>query len=189
MTAKPNDESFTTNLSLAKSGDRGAEEKIWDTIYEHLKKLAHGQLFSMRRGGTVNTTSLVHELYVKLAGSKAWHIKDRNHFLALSCQAMRHILVQHARHKGAAKRKDDQFCITVNDEAMGASSSQLDVLTLDEALKELKEVNERLVQVVELRIFGGFNPPEIAKILDASSRTIERDWLKAKIFLYERLQT
>lgn len=182
------DLSFTVNLSAAKQGDREAEEKVWDAIYEHLKKLAHGQLFHMRRGGTMNTTGLVHDLYLKLAGTKEWKITDRNHFLALSCKAMRHILVQHARRKGAAKRQDDQFCVTVNDDAMGASNAPLDVLSLDESLTELKEVNERLVKVVELRVFGGFGLGEIAEILATSSRTIERDWLKAKMFLYEKLQ-
>ncbi len=181
-------DAFTINLALAKSGDRDAEEKVWGQIYEHLKKIAHGQLHHMWRGGTVNTTGLVHDLYLKLAGSREWNIKDRNHFLALSCQAMRHILVQYARYKGAAKRKDDKFCVTVDDEAVSKPIQPVDVMALDQVLEELKEVNERLVKVVELRVFGGFAPLEIADILETSPRTIERDWLKAKMFLYEKLQ-
>ncbi len=113
-------------------------------------------------------------------------MKDRGHFMALSCKAMRHILVQNVRQKGAQKRGGDQFAVTLKDEAHGGSSS-MDLIALDEALETLKDVNPRLVQVVELRLFGGFSLAEIAKIQDVSSRTTERDWMKAKMYLYQKL--
>jgi RNA polymerase sigma factor (TIGR02999 family) len=163
-----------------------ADDLLRGDIYKQLRALA-GSYFRGRREHTLSPTGLVHEAYLRLAKQPGeW--KDEAHFMAVAATAMRQILINHARDGKAKKRGGDgaRERVTLSGVADGAVD-QLDVLVVDEILKELEGLDPRAAHLVELRVFGGLTEEELAKVLDVSVRTVQKDWRRAKAWLVDRL--
>jgi RNA polymerase sigma factor (TIGR02999 family) len=171
----------TRLLQAAREGDDAALERLIPLVYEDLRRLARRQLSHEYAERTLNATALVHESYLKL-GQGAMLARDRAHFLAIAARAMRQVLVDHARDRKAAKRGGGSWERTTLTD--GARQEEFDpdrLLALDEALAKLAP---RHRQVVECRFFGGMDEQEIAAALGVSERTVHRDWIKARAWLY-----
>jgi RNA polymerase sigma factor (TIGR02999 family) len=171
----------TRLLRAAQGGETGAAERLVPLVYDDLRRLARRQLGHEYVERTLNPTALVHESYLKL-GRGAMVARDKAHFLALASRAMRQVLVDHARDRKAAKRGGgDWQRTTLTDGAWVREFDSDDILVLDEALEGLQP---RQRQVVECRYFGGMEEQEIAAALGVSERTVHRDWIKARAYLY-----
>ena len=173
----------TRLLHAAVGGDQEALDRLVPLVYEDLHRLAHRQLGREGGGHTHQTTGLVHEAYMKLAGGKV-NAANRSHFLAIAARAMRQVLVDYARRRKAEKRGSGVAAVTLNDGEQGMDVSTDDLLALDEVLEQLEP---RQRQVVELRFFGGMEEKDIAEALGVSERTVRRDWVKARAWLYREL--
>ena len=173
----------TRLLHAAVEGDRDALDRLVPLVYDDLHRLAHRQLNREGGGHTLQTTGLVHEAYMKLAGGKV-SAASRSHFLAIAARAMRQVLVDYARRRKAEKRGSGVAAVTLNDGEQGVDVSPDDLLVLDEVLEQLEP---RQRQVVELRFFGGMEEKDIAEALGISERTVRRDWVKARAWLYKAL--
>lgn len=170
------------------SREGGSEiDQLVPDVYEELRKIAHRHLRKERSGHTLNTTALVHESYVSLAGSDKLEWESRTHFCAVASRAMRHILVDYARRRAAAKRGGGRIQVTLGEGVAAQQGLPYDLLALDEALQALADRDERLARVVECRFFGGMTVDETADALEVSRRTVERDWTRAKAYLYRTL--
>ena len=156
--------------------------------YRELRAIAHQRLRARDGGGTLTTTALVHEAYLKLADNSEYAFKDRAHFLALASVVMRHVLVDRARQVSALKRGGINQRVTFDDNQLAVETESNALLQLDEALDELSRFDPRLARVVECRFFGGLTEKETADALDITVRTVQRDWVKARILL-QRLLT
>lgn len=185
----PSDErvEFTRLLEQARDGDKQAFDLLLTVVYDTLKRIARRQLSLRRRDSTLCTTDLVHEAYFKLAGAAGQNFQDRVAFCGIAANAMRQVIVDHARRRNAAKRGGGVELITLASWQGAGEASAIDVLALDEALDRLGELNGRLRQVVEYLFFGGMTQEEVAAALGVSTRTVERDWLKAKLFLHREI--
>jgi RNA polymerase sigma factor (TIGR02999 family) len=177
----------TRLLGAVAAGDRAALDDLLPLLYAELRGLARRQLRRERREHTLHPTALVHEAYLRLLDHPPESASSRSHFLALAARVMRQVLVDHARRRGAAKRGGDWVRTGLTgDEPVGAPQMD-EVLALDSALDELDERSPRLREVVECRFFAGMGEEEIAEALGVSTRTVERDWVKARAWLYQRL--
>ncbi len=172
-------------LAKLRSGRREDIDALVALLYDELREVAHRQ--RRAHGGTLDTTALVHEAYLKLAGGVRPDWTDRAHFLALAAVAMRHILADRAKARLRTKRGGGQQPITLDEESFAAEEEASALLQLDEALSRLGELDARLVRVVECRFFGGLTHEEIAAALGVTVRTVERDWAKARGLLRELL--
>jgi RNA polymerase sigma factor (TIGR02999 family) len=177
---------ITRLLSDAATGDRAAGERLWALVYEEIRRIAHREL-ARRGGASLSTTGLVHEAYFKLAGGPPVDWQDRGHFYALACRAMRQVLVDRARHRYALKRGGGRPDVSLDRATVADDRDSDGLLELDEALTRLSALNPRLGQVVECRFFGGLSFRETAEALGISLRTAERDWGRAKAYLYRML--
>lgn len=171
-------------LRAAREGQRDAVDQLMPLVYDELRGMARRQLGSERAGHTLHATALVHEAYLKLAGGGGIDATDRAHFLAIAARAMRQVLVDHARRRKADKRGGDWERTTLTDGSQSVDFRPDEILTLDRALDGL---DERQRQVVEYRFFGGMEEGEIAAVLEVSERTVRRDWVKARAWLYRTL--
>ncbi|ODU52882.1 MAG: hypothetical protein ABS98_02515 [Lysobacteraceae bacterium SCN 69-48] len=176
----------TVLLARARDGDGAALGAAYSALYEELKRAARQQLRRMQ--DAFQTTALVHEAYMKLAGGAHLAAVDRNHLLALSARAMRQVLVDDARARKADKRGGGQQELTLGAALGSDSTAVVEVLALDELLSALHRLDERAAQIVELRYFGGYSETEIADMLGISDRTLRRDWRKARAFLLAEMQ-
>jgi RNA polymerase sigma factor (TIGR02999 family) len=174
----------TRLLEAAEAGDGSALDRLVPLVYEDLRRVAHRQLDREGGGHTLQTTALIHEAYLKLAGGGSVSATSRAHFLAIAARAMRQVLVDYARRRKAAKRGGGVISVTLGDEAQPADRSAEDLLALDEALEQL---DPRQRQVIECRFFGGMEEKDIAVVLGVSERTVRRDWVKARAWLYQSL--
>jgi RNA polymerase sigma factor (TIGR02999 family) len=178
---------ITRLLQDHRNGDRGAFDSLVPMVYEQLREIARRQLRRLPRGESLDTTSLVHEAYMQLVGETGVDWQDRSHFLAISARAMRRIAVDHARRRSAEKRGGGLAAVTLEPHHALAESQAETVLTVHKVLDELASVNERLVRVVECRYFGGYTEEETAAALGVNSRTVQRDWLRARAWLLAAL--
>lgn len=183
----PPTEEVTRLLAEVREGHADAQERLYDLVYEDLRRIARAHLRG-RATGTLGTTAMVNEAYLRLAGAEAASWNDRVHFLSVASRAMRQILVDHARRKMAAKRGGGQAALQLDEERVGAESRVLEIIALDEALDRLKQMDERLARVVELRFFGGLSVEETAAVLKVTDRTVKRDWRKARSVLHAWLK-
>jgi len=174
----------TRLLHSARGGDRAAYDRLFALAYEDLRVVARKQLRGARDAEAVRTTELVHELYMKLADQAAPAYENRAHFYAIAARAMRQLLVDLARHRQAAKRGGDWARTTLSGKQVPAEVRLDEVLALDELLGRL---DERQRQVVEYRFYGGLTEDEIAAVLGVSTRTVQREWMKARAWLYREL--
>lgn len=180
----PDETQDITRLLVAhRDGDGDALQRLLPLVYRDLQQLARRQLKHGRRGLTLDTTSLVHEAYLKLAGAQGAGWEHRGHFFAVTSMAMRQIVVDYARHSRARKRGGDQPLESL-DEVEIAVAAQADALVeLDQALVRLGLLDERLPRIVECRFFTGLTAEETAEALGVSIRTVERDWKRARAWL------
>jgi len=184
-TPSPLDSSTVTRLlGAAHAGDEKAMDRVVGLVYDDLRRLARGHLARERAGHTLGATALVHESYLRLVDSGARKAVDRAHFLAIASRSMRQVLVDHARSVGAAKRGGDLRRVTLQDGSADVELDPAELLALDAALEGLEERQRR---VVEYRFFGGMSGSEIARVLDVTERTVRRDWVKARAWLYATL--
>lgn len=173
---------ITEFLARAAHGDAAAVDALIPKIYASLRQLARRQR-AHEAAHTLETTALVHEAYLTLARQAGVEFTDRAHFYAYMGRVMRHLLIDRARRKNAQKRQAPDM----TDEA--AEGEVIDVLALDEALERLAALDPRLARVAELRLFAELSNPEIAEVVGVNTRTVERDWLKARTFLSGCLAT
>ncbi len=177
------DQARLDQLLNARSGP-GALQELVPIVYEELKRIARHHRGSNE--ATLSTTELVHEAYLKLAGGRTdW--EGRAHFFGAASRAMRQVLVDFARRHAAEKRGGDVEMVSLADDAAVIDIQLDEILTLDAALDRLDAVDPRLRQMVELRFFAGVSQADIAQMLGVSERTVERDWLKARVVLLEAI--
>ena len=165
----------------------GPTSDLFPTVYEQLRDLAHSRMHREPSGHTLQTTALVHEVYLRLSkdGSGKW--ENPRHFFAAAAEAMRRILIERARRVASLKRGGDRDRIDLDFVEQGMESEPASMLALDEALTELQSFDERLGQVVMLRYFTGLSVEETAVALETSPRTVKRDWAVARAWLGKRL--
>ena len=178
----------TDLLTGLRSGRQGSLERLVPLVYDELRAIAHRQLGVRGRGGTLSTTELVHEAYLKLVDQSQAGWRDRVHFLALASVAMRHVLVDRAKARLALKRGGGRQRITFDEGTIGLDDQPEALLQLDEALERLAAAEPRLARVVEYRFFGGLTEEEIAEVLAVTVRTVQRDWAKARMLLRRALE-
>lgn len=174
-------------LDKVRNGDSAAFDRLLPLVYDRLKQIARRQLRRRGFGLTLSTTELVHETYLKMVPQVPAEWEDRAHFFGVAARAMRQVLVDHARKKNAQKRGGTWQRITLTGQHLAFELRIDELLALDQALDKLDALNERLRKVVELRFFGGMTEKEVAEVLDVSTRTVQRDWTKAKLFLHREL--
>jgi RNA polymerase sigma factor (TIGR02999 family) len=163
--------------------------QIFELTYRELRDLAHRRLRRASPITVLDTTALVHECYLRLVRLGRLHARDHSHFLAYAARVMRSIVVDTIRSRLAQRRGGGDLHVTLGtDIADGAAANEQQVLRVDEALQELARLDERLVKVVEMRYFAGLTPEEIATTLGVTSRTVRRDWEKARLLLFAALQ-
>ena len=157
-------------------------------VYQELRRTAHRELARRRPGETLDTSALVHEAYIKLArpGPVSWN--DTPHFFAVAATAMRHIVIDYALKKKATKHGGDSVHLALDERLLMPDEQAEELLALDAALERLARLDARLSQVVECRYFGGLTVPETAAALGRSPRTVDRDWRKAKAWLFRELR-
>jgi RNA polymerase sigma factor (TIGR02999 family) len=179
---------ITRLLSAWGAGDDAARERLLQAVYGELKAIAR-QVFRRERGGhTLQPTAVVHEAFLKLAGGAATSFRDRAHFFAIAAQAMRQILVDHARARTTAKRGGGALRVELGDQpATAGGATFADVLAIDEALSRLGKHDADQARLVELRFFGGLTVEETAEVLGVSAPTVKRDWRLARAFLSREL--
>ena len=175
-------------LEAVGRSEHGAMDELVRVIYPDLRRIAHFHLVKERPGHTLNTTAIVHEAYLRLAGGNAnWN--DREHFLRAASAVMRHLLVDYARQHEAAKRGSGLRPLTLTDAGPATDDDSVAVIALDDALRELSRIDQRLEQVMECRYFAGLSTRETAEALGMSERTVEREVLRAKGYLKRALQS
>jgi len=177
----------TRLLRLWREGDQNAQAEVYAVLYEELRRQARA---CMRREGAAHplqTTALVHEVFLRLAAAECPDWQHRVHFLAVAARAMRRVLVDLARARGASKRGSGAEHIPLDTSLAVPINPSVDLLALDEALVALAQVDARKAQVVELRFFGGLTNDETAAVLVISTDTVLRDWRLARAWLFQRL--
>jgi RNA polymerase sigma factor (TIGR02999 family) len=177
-----------TSLLVAWSqGDDEALAQLVPRVYDELRRIAHHHLRAERPGRTLQTTALVHEAYLRLVDTRRVRWESRAHFLSVAAQAMRRILVDAARARGARKRGGGAAIVPLDEAALLAPQREASLIALDEALTALAAVDPRKSRVVELRYFGGLSVEETAAVLHVSPETVHRDWRVAKAWLLRAL--
>ena len=178
----------TLLLQELSSGNREAMDRLLALVYDQLRTMAHQQRLRWQGKETLNTTALVHEAYMRLAGGAQLDLESRKHFLRVAAQAMRYILLDHAKAKKAQKRGGHQQRVDF-DEALVITEKEADeLIAIDEALTRLKQINARQSDVIECRFFAGLTIEETAMVLGHSSATIKRDWQRARAWLLREIQ-
>jgi RNA polymerase sigma factor (TIGR02999 family) len=168
-------------------GDENALERLMPMIYRSLQQIAHRHLNRERGPHTLQTTALVHEAYMKIVDQKSVHWKNRSHFFAIASQAMRRILIDHARKKLADKRAGDVAPVALEEIDVAVVGKDQNLIALDEALNDLEKTDSQQSRIIELRYFGGLTVEETAEVLQISQRTVAREWAMARAWLYGRL--
>ncbi|MDX6711271.1 MAG: hypothetical protein QOH96_2287, partial [Blastocatellia bacterium] len=179
---------LTSLLLEWQQGSSDALAKLTPLVYDELRRIAHRYMQRERNGHTLQTTALVNEAYLKLAGGHQIEWKNRAHFFGVSAQVMRHLLIDHARRRQFARHGGDAVLVSLENAETMSSQSASELLAINEALEELSRLDQRKGRVVELRYFGGLSLEETAEVLDVSVMTIRRDWRAAKAWLYRWLK-
>lgn len=180
--------SVTQMLRQWSEGDQAILDKLMPLVYEELRRMAARSLRKERQGHTLQTTALIHEAYLKLIDQRDAKWQNRAHFFAIAAQAMRRILVDHARERHREKRGGGAENLPIDEAAFVASKEKsVDLIALDEALTRLAKFDERQAKVVELRYFSGLDIDETAEVLGISNATVRRDWNIAKAWLRQEI--
>jgi RNA polymerase sigma-70 factor (ECF subfamily) len=174
-------------------GDTAALDQLTPLVYDEIRRIAHRYVQHEREGQTLQTTALVHEAYLRLAGSQRVDWQNRAHFFAVTAQVMRHILIDHARRRQYIKHGGEVQRVSIDaatkEAALMSQPRAAELLALDEALTELAKLDPRKSRVVELRYFGGLSLEETADVLEVSAMTVRRDWRAAKAWLYKAVNS
>ena len=175
-------------LERARAGDDSVMNDLLPIIYEELRRLAHAQRNRLRSHETLNTTAIVHEAFIKMAGRDKASYQNRLHFFRIAARVMRDVVVDYARYKNTAKRGGPEADQSLEEAMVLPEVEAEEVLALNEALKRLEKLDERQARVVELRYFVGLTIEEIADALDISSATVKRDWTTARAWLFREMK-
>ncbi|MFH2000340.1 MAG: sigma-70 family RNA polymerase sigma factor [Planctomycetota bacterium] len=179
---------MTRLLADLSAGREGAGEALLPIVYDELHSMARIYMRGERPDHTLQTTALVHEAYLRLGGTYEEGWESQGHFMRVAAQAMRRILIDHARSKHSLRRGGDRKREPLDEEAMAlVEEPPIDFLALDCALKKLADVDPRIVQVIELRFFAGLSVEDTAKVLAISPRTVKYEWRMAKAWLMEKI--
>jgi RNA polymerase sigma factor (TIGR02999 family) len=178
---------ITGLLHACANGEREAFDRLIPLVYDDLRAIAHNRLSRERPDHTLNTTGIVHEAYLKLVPQATATWRDRAHFFAVSSKVIRSLLIDHARERKAAKRGGGAIHLPIVDDLQGEEPRTVDLVALDDALAKLGGMDARLERVVECRFFGGLSMQETAEALGTSLRTAEREWRRARAYLYQAL--
>jgi len=180
--AAPSPKEVTRLLVDWGNGDQAALDELIPLVYDELRRLAGRYMRRESEGHTLQTSALVNEAYLRLVDQQNVKWQNRAHFFGVAAQLMRRILVDHARSRSRAKRGGGVQMVPLAEQA-GISQELADVIALDDALKNLAEMDPRKSQIVEMKFFGGLTTEEVAEVLNVTSRTVEREWRKAKAWL------
>jgi RNA polymerase sigma factor (TIGR02999 family) len=178
----------TQLLALWGRGDAVARDALIPLVYDELHRLAKHFLSRQRPGHTLQSTALVHEAYLRLVGPAPVHFADRAHFFAVAARVMRHILVDHARARGAARRGGNNLTLVLDEAVAAPAEREVNVVALDDALNRLAALDARQATIVEMRFFGGLSIEETAAALELSASTVKRDWIVAKTWIRQCLE-
>jgi RNA polymerase sigma-70 factor (ECF subfamily) len=176
-------------LESVRNGDASAAAALTPLLYNELHRLAMHHMRNERPGHTLQATALVNEAYLKLMDNREANWQNRAHFLAIASQAMRRVLIDHARSKRRVKRGGLQQKVSLEDVVIAAEEQSYDLVALDEALDRLAKVDARQSRIVELRFFGGLSVEQTAEVLGISPKTVKRDWAVARAWLHRELRT
>lgn len=179
---------ITRLLRQMQLGDKDASDRAVALVYNELYRIAANHLRKEAPGHTLVPTALIHEAYLRLAGGASFEIQNRGHFFAIASQQMRRILVDHARGKNAQRRGSGAIQVGLDEVHAGSNPPPIDLLLLDESLRELERVEPRAAKVVELRYFGGYTDKEVVEAMGVSLATVRRDWEFARCWLFDRMQ-
>ena len=186
MTTRPSPAN-SSSANETRPGDPASLDRLLPAVYDELREIARRQLSAREPGNTLNTTGLVHEAYLKLADQPGATWRDRSHFIALASVVMRHVLVDRARARLAEKRDGRRHRVTLDSEIIPAEDQPESMLQLNDAIERLAVAEPRLARVVDCRFFGGMTDDEIADALEVTRRTVQRDWVKARMLLRRAL--
>lgn len=186
MTQQPA-EDFTAILKEASSGKREKLDDFLPVVYDELKRIAAYKLALERPNHTLQATALVHEAYLRLVDQHSVNWQNRAHFFAIAAEMMRRILVNYAESHNAKKRNEGKTLISLDDLDNLAAESEVDLIFLDNALKELAEFDADAARIVELKFFGGLTNEEAAEVLGVSESTVKREWRTARAWLTTKL--
>lgn len=179
---------ITKLLDAWSEGDSQALEELMPLVYDELHRMAKNYMHSQPSGHTLQTTALIHEAYLKLAGQKEKRFANRAHFFAVAARAMRHVLVNYANARRTRKRGGDvKKIVSLESVPIVSNERAEEIVRLNDALESLLEQDERKGRVVELRYFGGLTVQETAEVLKISPETVTRDWNFAKIWLLREM--
>ena len=184
----PDQTRITALLQACSNGQPDAFDRLIPLVYDDLRAIAHNRLALERSDHTLNTTGIVHEAYLNLVDQATATWRDRAHFFAVSSKVIRNLLIDHARRRKADKRGGGAIHLPLADHLKGEEPRTFELLALDEALANLGAKDQRLERVVECRFFGGLSMEETAAALDISLRTAERDWRRARAYLFQSLK-
>src|SRR5262245_16180575 len=165
------------------NGDHAALEQLVPLVYDELRRLARGYMRREKQGHTLQTSALIHEAYLRLVDQKSVQLQSRAQFFGFAAQLMRRILVDHARSRSRIKRGGGVQMVSLAEQAVVPNDVE-EVIALDDALKNLAEMDARKAQIVEMKFFGGLTNEEVAGVLKVTSRTVEREWRNAKAWLH-----
>jgi RNA polymerase sigma factor (TIGR02999 family) len=180
---------LTTLLDAARQGDGSAINELFAAMYPELHKLAHARLRHSEQITLLDTTSLVHESYLRFLKAGRLEVNDQSHFLAYAARVMRSAIVDLVRRRRADRRGGGEVHVTLNtDIAESVHGSEDEITQVNDALEDLAQVDVRLVRVVEMRYFAGLSEQDIAASLGVTERTVRRDWKKARLLLRVALQ-
>ena len=168
-------------------GDREALKSLVPLLYGELRRVAHNHLRKARRGHTLQTTALVHEAYLRLEQYQRAYFQNRSHFIAICAWLMRQILTGDERQRRADKRGKGREHLSLDDAGALAGGRSVDLLALDDALRELARLDPQQSRIVELRFFGGLSIEEIADVLGLSAATVKRHWSTARVWLHREM--
>jgi RNA polymerase sigma factor (TIGR02999 family) len=170
------------------AGDADARDRLIPLVYSELRRIARKILAGQRQNHTLQSTALVHEAYLRLAGSNSIGWQDRVHFFSLAAQLMRRILVDHTRRRLAKKRGGENVTVVLDENMALSGERELDLLALDDALNELAAIDQRQSRVVELRFFAGLSIEDTSLALQISPATVKREWATAKLWLLSKMR-
>ncbi len=186
--SKDHEADLTLVLDEARTGSKEAKDRLVQEVYGELRRMADGMMRRERPDHTLQPSALVNEVLIRLFESDALtRATDRRYLFAAAAQAMRQVLVDHARHRNAAKRAGGRDRVPLDDALAYFEEQHLDVVSLNEAIDRLMALNERQGLVVALRFFAGLSVPEVAEVLDVSAGTVEGDWRIARAWLHAQL--
>ena len=188
-TAAPAAASLTHLIDSASAGDRTACASLFNQVYGELRMIAQGQMNEERSGHTLQPTALINEAFVRLLGHDSARFENRRHFFAAAAEAMRRVLIDHARSRNADKRGGGLAALALSTAAdVAASENPAGLLSLDDALLRMEQVDEQAATVVRLRFYAGLSEASVADALGVSTRTVRRDWAFARAWLRDALE-